>query len=210
MLKQEIRVEIIEKMFQHTSSREVVYSALKILLPKRKKIKAFIGILGVCAIPAYLISFSSDTVQLFINGVQTINDVILALFGITFTGYALFQALVGKEMLKKMLSNTTNDKKDEKSKLQESNELFVETMMLQLLCIVINLFILIVGECIPNNFRLFEELLWNNVMAGIGIEIYFYVSAITIIEMKSFIYNIFQLFNLHAGARAVEILREKK
>lgn len=207
---QQIRVEIIEKMFQHTSSREVVYNALKILLPKRKKIKAFIGMLSVCAIPSYLISFSPNTVKLFINGVQIINDVTLALFGITFTGYALFQALVGKEMLKKMLSNTTNDKKDEKSKLQESNELFVETMMLQLICVVTNLFILIVGECIPENFGLFEKLLWNNVIAGIGIEIYFYVSATTIIEMKSFIYNIFQLFNLHAGTRAVEILREKK
>lgn len=209
-MKQQIRVEIIEKMFQRTSSSEVLYNALKILLPKKKELKRFVGTVVVCSIPAYLIGFSSDTVKLFLNGVQIINEIIVALFGIAFTGYALFQALVGSEMLKKMLSNTTGKGDKEKCKLQESNEIFVETMMLQLFCILINLFILVVGASIPEDFGLLKELLWNNIIAGVALEIYFYISATTIMEMKSFIYNIFQLFNLHAGTRAVEILKEKE
>lgn len=209
-MKQQMRVEIIEKMFRHTSSSEIAFKALKILLPKKKEIKKFIGILIICTIPAYLIGFSPKTVQLFMNSVQVINEVVLSLFGVTFTGYALFQALVSKEMLKRMLSNTTGSESDEKSRLQESNEIFVETMMLQLICILINLFILIVGACIPENFGLLNKTIWNNIMAGVGLEIYFYISTMTIVEMKSFVYNIFQIFNLYAGSKAVEILEEEK
>ena len=59
------------------------------------------------------------------------------------------------------------------------------------------------------DFYMFECKAINNILACIGLEMYFYVSTITLLEMKGFIYNIFQLFNFHAGTRVMEILKEE-
>lgn len=208
-MKQNIRIEMVERMLQHTSSNELMRDALKVLMPERKHIKKYFCVILGCSIPAIYIAVSKDTVDVFFEIVQIINDIILSLFGIVFTGYALFQALIGKEMLIRMINNTVGEGKEEKSKLQESNELFAETMMLNFLCVMFNVFLLIIGKCIPNNWGFFENILINNMIAGIGIWVYFYVVTITLLEMKGFIYNIFQLFNFHAGTRVMEILNEK-
>ena len=208
-MKQNIRIDMVERMFQHTSSNELVNDALKVLIPERKSIKKYFAVILSCSILAVYIAVSKDTVNIFFEIVQILNDIILALFGIVFTGYALFQALIGKEMLIRMINSTVGNGDKEKSKLQESNELFAETMMLNLICVMVNVFLLIVGKCIPVNFCLFENIDINNLIAGIGIGIYLYVITITLLEMKGFIYNIFQLFNFHAGTRVMEILNEK-
>lgn len=209
MLKQKIRIDMVEKMFQHTSSDELEKNALMTLIPRRKKLRRYLAIMIICFLPAFYISASKETVLVFFQIVEILNDVILAMFGIVFTGYALFQALIGKEMLVRMINSTVGSGEKEKSKLQESNELFAETMMLNLICVIGNVFLLILGKCIPADFCLFECMKLNNLCACIGLEIYFYVSGITLLEMKGFIYNIFQLFNFHAGTRVMEILDEK-
>lgn len=208
-MKQNIRIDMVERMFQHTSSNELIDDALKVLIPGRKSIKKYLSIVFCCLILAIYIAVSKYTVDIFFEIVQILNDIILALFGIVFTGYALFQALIGKEMLIRMINSTTGNGDKEKSKLQESNELFAETMMLNFICVVVNVFLLIVGKCIPVNFCLFENMKVNNLIAGTGIWLYFYVITITLLEMKGFIYNIFQLFNFHAGTRVMEMLNEK-
>lgn len=210
MLKQNIRIDMVEKMFRHTSSDELARDALIVLLPKRKEIKKYLSVVILCFLPAIYISISKETVVTFFEIVELINNVILAMFGIVFTGYALFQALIGKEMLVRMVNSTVGVGEREKSKLQESNELFAETMMLNLICVIVNIFLLILGKCIPDDYCLFECMKLNNTLACIGLEIYFYVFGITLLEMKGFIYNIFQLFNFHAGTRVMELLNEKE
>ena len=49
----------------------------------------------------------------------------------------------------------------------------------------------------------------NNLLAGIGIGFYFYVIALTLLEVKSFIYNMFQWFNFHAGTRLIEFMNQE-
>lgn len=206
-MKHEIKIETVEKMLQPTSSKKIIYESLKMVIPKRRYIFKYVGCILVSVIPAYFISTSSQTIELFSDSVQIFNDLIVAIFGIVFTGYALFQALIGKEMLIRMLQNI--NKTSEKSKLQETNEVFVTTMMLHVVCIIINTIILIYLKAIPGNYCMFENIVLNISTSFIGIVFYFYISFIALIETKSFIFNIFQLFNFHAGARVMEIMRNK-
>ena len=136
------------------------------------------------------------------------NDIALALFGIVFTGYALFQALIGKEMLVRMINSTALIDKEQKSKLQESNELFAKTMMMQFLCIVVSVLLLLVLLSIPENYNLFEDIFLNEIIAWCGICVFFYISFVTLLEVKSFIFNIFELFNFHAATRVLELFKE--
>ena len=209
MLKREIRLDMVEKLFQCTSSKELVEKAKDILKPTRKEKNKYILTIFFCGILSSCVAISKDTVNVFCDIVQSINDIILALFGIIFTGYALFQALIGKEMLRRMINSTVGTGKEEKSKLQEANELFAEVMTLDFICVITNIVLIIIGKCIPSDAVLFERMWLNNLLAGLGIGFYFYVVALTLLEVKSFIYNMFQWFNLHAGTRLLEIMNQE-
>ena len=209
-MKQALRLDIIEKMFQPISSNRILFDALKMFIPTKKEIGRFFVTVMLSLILTYFIAISYDTVSIFRNSVEIINNVILSLFGIVFTGYALFQALIEKEMLVRMLQSTVVVGNEEKSKLQESNELFAKTMMMEFICIVINIFLLLMLFCIPEDFTVFYYKTWNDIAAGSGMAVYFYMSFVVLIEIKSFIFNIFELFNFHAGTRIMEIIKGDK
>lgn len=208
-MKQEIRVDMVEKLFQYTSSNELVEKVKEILKPKWKEKNKYIATIIFCGILSSCVAISKDTMNIFIDLVQNINDVILALFGIVFTGYALFQALIGKEMLRRMINTTVRIGKEEKSKLQEANESFAGVMILDFICIIVNVVLIIIGKCIPSDTVLFKTMWLNDLLAGFGIGVYFYVVALTLLEVKSFIYNMFQWFNLHAGTRLIELMNQE-
>lgn len=207
-MKQALRLDIIEKMFQPISSNRILFDALKMFIPTKKEIGRFFVTVILSIIPTYFIATSYDTVSIFRDSVEIMNNVILALFGIVFTGYALFQALIGKEMLVRMLQSTVVVGNEEKSKLQESNELFAKTMMMEFICIIIDIFLLLILFCIPEDFTAFSQKTWNDIAAGSGMFVYFYMSFVVLIEIKSFIFNIFELFNFHAGTRIMEAIKE--
>lgn len=45
-------------------------------------------------------------------------------------------------------------------------------------------------------------------MAITLVQLYFVFNANIFLELKSFIFNIFQLFNLHAGTKVIQIITE--
>lgn len=208
-MEQKIRIDMVEKLLQHTSSDELVKKTRKILIPEKKENKKYIGTIIACSILSTCIATSKDTVDIFVDTVQCVNDIILALFGIVFTGYALFQALIGKEMLRRMINSTVGNADEEKSKLQEANELFAEVMTLDFMCVIVNIVLIIIGKCIPSDTALFPQKWLNNLLSGFGIGLYFYMITLTLLEVKSFIYNMFQWFNFHAGTRLIELMDEE-
>lgn len=210
MLKEEIKSDIIEKMFEPTSSNVILFDTLRMFVPARKGKGIYILAGLLSTIPAFLAATSSQTVEIFRNFVQLTRDVSLTMFGIVFTGYALFQALIGKEMLIRMLKDTIKEGEEEKNRLQETNELFVKTMMMQFICISVSVILTLLLICIPNEFNLLKNKCWNELLAFCGIFLFVYISFVTLIEIKSFVFNIFQWFNFHAIARLMEVLKEEE
>ncbi len=213
-MKRKINVDNVERLFEKKSSKQVMFHALKLLKPSKKNIVSFIIIILIGILPAGLISYSIDTIKMTKAAIEVIGGVVLALFGIAFTGYAFFQALINKELLIWMLEddkdNKDNKDKDDKSKsrLQNMNEYFAEVMMLQGLSIFISLIVRVILIALPENWAATNFNLLNIIISLIVLSFYFSFNFLTVWELKSFIFNIFQLFNAHAGAKVLSMFKD--
>ncbi|MDQ0086726.1 cation transport ATPase [Paenibacillus anaericanus] len=219
----EIDIKKIEKLISKRSSKAVFMEAFIEILPKRENWISFLIFSVIAIIPALIIGVSINTVELFYKAIANLNPIILALFAIVFTGYALFQALINDDLLKRLIiadGATQNKKskskdgtsKDEsgKSKLQENNEYFVKFMMLIVFAIIINAILLLLVGSLPEDFHLPIKNIFNNMLAAISIWAYFVFMILILWEMKSFVFNMFQLFNAHAGSKAIYLLRNEE
>ena len=133
----------------------------------------------------------------------------LAMFGIIFTGYAIFQAILNEKMLVKMVENTVKTKGGEESLLQNTNKSFVGLMMLVIVLIAISFLLKVSIGNFPSDFVLFNYKRVNEYLSIFFITIYFSYTFTILYEMKCFVFNIAQLFNAYSGARIIEILERR-
>ena len=208
-MKAEINIDVLQKLLEKQTSGRLILEALNVFKISKKNWKQQLWLYIVSFLVALAVGISRSTVSVVVDSIQLILDVILALFGIVFTGYALFQALINNELLIRLLCDTSKDaKKEEKSKLQETNETFIKCMLLNIVAIIVSLLLTITISCIPEDFTVFKELVYNNVTAAFLISLYFYFVITIIWEVKSFVFNIFQLFNAYAGTRVLKIFED--
>lgn len=83
-------------------------------------------------------------------------------------------------------------------------------MMQQLLMILINLATVLVLNALPDNWCMFYSFKINVIISSLFITILFHFDFELLWEMKSFIFNVFQLFNIHASSRVIEELKNEK
>lgn len=196
--------EILE---QKTSEHLLMESFSIYRLKKENFVKCLVfGIL--CAILSYIIAASNNTLDVFPDIADCVLGIVLALFGITFTGYTFFQALLNGKMIELLISGR-NEKVD-KNNFTELNESFVCLMMQYIFIAVISFFLKIFCLNIESGFWLTKYLLINNLLAMFVIFVYLYISVMAIWYIKSFVYNIFQLFNLHAVREYLDMKKEDK
>lgn len=212
-MKTEVEFEPIEQLFKKQTSKRLLIEAFQLILNKESRLSIIIVFI-VCLLPSILISTSSDTINLTSNVVDKINDVMLALFGVIFTGYAFFQALINKEFLIWMLgsedSNQKNGEEIKKTRLQITNEYFVHVMLLQGFSIFISVFLIITLGAIPEDWCLFKINIINEIIAFCLLQCYLVFNFLIIWELKSFVFNIFLLFNAHAGATVLSLFDDDK
>lgn len=203
-MKAEINIDVLQNLIKKQTSGKLILEALKVFKISKKNWKQQSCLYISSFLVALVVGMSKSTVSVVADSAQLILDIILALFGIVFTGYALFQALINNELLIRLLCDTSKDaKEEEKSKLQETNETFVKCMLLNIVAIIVSLLLRITISCVPENYILFKALVFNNVIATFLISIYYYFVITIIWEVKSFVFNIFQLFNAYAGTRVL-------
>lgn len=81
-------------------------------------------------------------------------------------------------------------------------------MLLNVVAIIVSLLLRITISCIPEEFVVFKELVYNNITAAFLISLYFYFIITIVWEIKSFVFNIFQLFNAYAGTRVLKLFED--
>lgn len=205
-----INIDLLQTMLKPKTSGNVMFDSFKELKPTKENIKKNIAFCVIAFVPSLLIGCSENTVSIFKDSVGIINDMTIAIYGIVFTGYVFFQALINNELLVRMLNDKVRKNGEERSKLQETNEEFVHLMMLCVFSLVFNLFLILCIGAVSNDFTIFRIRIYNNVIAIILLELYFFFSFTIVWETKSFIFNIFQLFQMHAGTRILELINEDK
>lgn len=198
-------VEAILRLFEMKSSSQAFKATFVELFPKKKLESHHFVIIFVSLLLGILLKYSSTTFITFIDVVELVNSMVIALFGIVFTGYALFQALIDKDMLKRMLKV-----KEGKTNIQISNDYFLNVMILDIFCVILNIGLLLLLKVFPVELLNYVDAIFISVVAIVFFTFYFSIQALAIWEMKSFVFNIYQFFNINAGTKAVEILKENK
>lgn len=205
--KIDINIENVEKLGEKRTSNQVLIHAIKELNPRKLGLKRTLFLLIISLFPSLIIAISENTIILFVEYSELINTVILTLFGIVFTGYVFFQALVNDDLLIRMINSSGNTGK---SKFQENNEYFLDVMILYILGIVINVFLIIFFKVLPIDFCLFNKHQINNTFAFILIYLYMMFTLNMIWEIKCLVFNVYQIFNGHACSKIVSKLKEGK
>ena len=190
-----------EKLTEKSNSNKVFLQSLKILKPNKSNFlhKLIFGIIEVTV--AFIMAKRTDTIGLTENVLQVVITVMLAFLAVVFTGYAFFQALINDKLLVSMIA--TGDNKN--NKLSEANIYFAEVMIFQIGCMLLDLLVIVFMIVLPEDWTLLSNNRLNEAFATIGISFLLYCNVESIWEMKSFIFNVFQLFNLHAYSRIAKI-----
>ncbi len=201
-----VKKSVLEKLLKNEVSEKKLLESFSIFLPTKGNVCEKMVIFCICMVPSYLTSHSYCTVTLFESVCDGMLDVFLTLFGIIFTGFIFFQALLNDELLIMLIKTKAKNEKKEKSKLEEVNNNFVSLMMLYVIAIIISLVLTLIIPCIPADFTLFSNVAISNFFAWILIQIFYIFSAELIWRVLSFVHNIYQLFNAYAVSRIINLV----
>lgn len=204
-----INEEVIENILKSSPSERIFIKALSAYKICKTNFLENGIIFLLCTILSVILGIDENTVSLFANSGSVFLNVTLALFGIVFTGYAIFQTLLSNQLVISLFENTILSKDNiTKSKLQETNENFVYLMMLFIFGIIVNIILTIIMPIVPLDYCLFKSKVLCTIAATILIDIFLYAMGIMIWRMVSFIGNIFHLFNAYAVSRLIEAVKE--
>lgn len=196
-------IENALKPYMPYSSSDILFKSIELLKFSKDNCIRKILLIGIEIIIGILMSKSADTIAIYNDSLVITNEVIIALFAVVFTGYSLFQALIGKKMLLYMVMEDSKTKPD-MSCLQESNLYFVELMMIQFAIIIFNLAIILILKALPYDWCLLSSNGINEAFSSVLIAVSFNLNFEALWETKSFVFNVFQLFNIHAMSRVLD------
>lgn len=148
---------------------------------------------------------SNNTLNSIKEIVGMTNGIIMAMFAILFTGYALFQALINRNSLKVLFLGKS---KNNRILFLEYNLYFFAVCILYVALISINYIVSFLITTIGAsgiNSEIDENL--RTVALRFFAYVYLYINLFAITEIKSFIYNLFQCFNISAMSTMIEAMR---
>ncbi|EHI98062.1 hypothetical protein CDLVIII_1363 [Clostridium sp. DL-VIII] len=205
MTKKQILIDNLSDIKKYKSKKfsEVIKEAFCTIIPSKRRLVVILIVLVILAYPIEISVKSNNTLSNLKDLLGLSNGVIMAMFAILFTGYALFQALINRNTLKILFLSKS---KHGKSLFSEYNLYFFAMCILYVLLIIINyigtFIIIYIGT--NNIVNINEEA--KNIILRICIYLYLFINIFAIIEIKSFIYNLFQCFNISAMSTMIESL----
>ena len=191
-----------EQLKEKTSSSKVFVNSLDLLRFSKSNVIRKTSFLLIEFAASLIMSCQISTISLVKSTFELLIGVMSALVAIVFTGYAFFQALINDELLVALLSvEDSGDKSQTSGSLISTNKYFAEVMIFQISCLVADVAIVIFSIILPDNWCLTGLYPCDLVLSSVFILAILHCNIEIIWEMKSFIFNTFQLFNLHACAR---------
>lgn len=191
------------------TSNGIIKESFKLLsIGELGKIKFWV-ILILSIILSIAISTRYDSEVLLYEVAEMWQDVVLAVFGIAFTAHSIFQALLSPKLIYMMIRVDDNENPNISS-FSGTNAYFVCYMMLSFIIVVLNVIIIVCKIIIPDNWQLFQSRLINSILFFICCLPYFYCSICWLVEMKSVIANIYNMYNVSATDKYIDELNKKE
>lgn len=200
------QIETIEQMLKTEKSEKLLMHSFDIFFHiKRDNIISRIIIILFSAVFALNISLL-DTVIVMRDISSTMLDVAIAVFGIVFTGYTLFQAVLNREIISIFMQDIKKGlgKKKNSNTLHITNWNFVQLMLQFAVMIFINLLLKIILTMMPDAFQLFEIENVNIIISTMLLFVYFYQAMVILWRLIGFLHNIYHIFNAYAVSEYLE------
>ncbi|MEG2917841.1 MAG: hypothetical protein RR851_07930 [Clostridium sp.] len=199
-----VYIRNVEELTKEKKFWEITKKSLRMLKPSITRMRILVIISLIMVIPIINCIDSNKTTITIVKCIELSNDIIKDLFAINFTGYALFQALASSNTLKQLLSSNGR----EMSVFKEYNLFFFGISILYVVIILTNY----LGLMILNMMDL-SSVDINNTLKYASIfvtfNMYIIINAFAIIEIKSFILNMYNCFNISAVTESIKALNEE-
>ena len=190
--------ELIDKR----NTNQIIRESIQEIKLCKFSVWQYLSSIIISIVVSLMISFSTKTVSLFLDYVDSINEVILVLLGVVFGAYSIFQALLGKSVLKYLIE-------DENNILKQSNRSFLNLTILYIWGIVGNIVLKNCLKIIPSGFLLIRgSLLTSNIIALILITSYSTFMLLIILETITFAINLYKMFCTYNTANILELIDE--
>lgn len=201
-------------MFFNNQKMNIALESLSIILKENTFSKVFIGSIKTFSFSwrrfvilgsiNFLLFFSSSFISIInldkiYKFIDRSNSILLALLAIIITGYALFQAMISKEALA-ILAGNKDDITNQNSLNKMQHSTFI-TIICYIAFIIFNYMLLLFLD-------LFNVKIFNDITIYLLLSLYGTATTYLILEMKSFIYNLYQIFTISSSAQILELLNE--
>ena len=193
------------------SSTRIMLQSLQLFGIKRKNYGRLVFFIIIETLAAIIMSKNINTISQCETIIGIFLNIFVSIFAVIFTGYSLYQALLNKELLIFMLSFSPNGNSEkDKSYVEESNRSFVEFMMALFTVIVLDIIIRVFLSIIPDTWCMFTSNTLNEVISSILIIMIMYLNMEVLWETKSFIFNVYTLFNAYTMAKVLEYIKDNQ
>lgn len=190
------------ELIDERNTNQIIRESIQEIKLCKLSVWQYLSSIIISIVVSLMISFSTKTVSLFLDYVDSINEVILVLLGVVFGAYSIFQALLGKSVLKYLIE-------DENNILKQSNRTFLNLTILYICGIVGNIVLKICLKIIPSGFLLIRgSLLTSNIIALILITSYSTFMLLIILETITFAINLYKMFCTYNTANILELIDE--
>jgi hypothetical protein len=198
----------IEDMLNDETFYSVLQSSAQKLIPTLKR--SIFLLITLCIIFMFLY-FNKEVNNNIILKFSSINKdfsgILLALFAVVLTGYAIFQALANGPTLVNLMTVS----EEEKSKFKHYNMSFFSITILYLALIILNFFLYLFFSLIsPKWYFPFLNNELNTYLALALFSLYIVIIFHALFELKSFIYNLYQCFSINAASKGIDYLIKYK
>lgn len=193
------------------SSDELLKISIQSIAPSLRRTIFLVIILILFSPKLYEISSAPETISKFEELITVTNNTVLALFGAIVTAYSILFALVRKEVLNLLVSYPA--KKIKKKKNGNNNEHTIwDYINYSIVGVLLSLLFIIIVNYILIFFFIVSEKDWflnisnkvNTNLCFFFIIVYFGITLNAIIEIKSFIYSLTQVFYIDNSLKLEE------
>ncbi|MCY8489674.1 hypothetical protein [Bacillus atrophaeus] len=136
-----------------------------------------------------------------------VNAIIIPVFTVIVTGYAIFQALASDQT---MITLIKVKHEEQSSKFKIYNLYFLGVGVFYLIIIIVNFLLVVIFKYLPSGWYLtYLSIETNELISALLISLYIIFILNFLIELKCVIYNLFQVFITNATSNAINYLKSE-
>ncbi|MCR4351918.1 hypothetical protein NT851_18910 [Bacillus amyloliquefaciens] len=191
------------------NSNQLFKASLGLFKVSRNRLKfLFIVLVSLYLFFKLILFKATSAIEIISDLTVNVNTIIIPVFAIIVTAYAIFQALVSDQT---MITLITVKHQDKGSKFKVYNLYFFGVAVSYLFLIILNFLIMIIFKYMPTDWHItFWNKDTNESISAFLISLYLTLVLNFLVEMKSVIYNLFQVFVAHAASNVIKHVNDSE